>query len=280
MTEKEGNNTAENGNKRLRISEESSVSSEHELQIQQQGILEGNSCDRNLHNEPYRVPVHFKPGFPQLLFEDLQSENSNHVEAAMAAIATKMKSCGLAEFKEFCALGGSALLVTAVRKWCLYGGIQFQGSRCIATMLFVCPDSLFHGLEASLHLMGWMELAAEAMNRFSDLEDLQCCSIGSLGNLYSKNFRSLADPKIQALARFVNALDGIGLVAAAMRRFPNSEGVQEESCWLLSRLCSLGYGNHPLMGDLAHPLVSSAMQRYPHNQGLAASARIFIGVVR
>ena len=225
------------------------------------------------------VPVNFRAGFPKLLFEELQSENSEIVYRATEELAAKVKSCALQEFKEFCALGGQATLIVVMRRWAPHAGIQTQGSRCIATMLFVCPDSLFYGVEASLHLTGWMELSVEAMLRFPADQELQCCAIGSLGNLYSKSYRSATDPKQRALVRFVNELNGITLVTTAMRRFPTGEGVQEEGCWLLARLCALGFGQIPAMRDLALSVVSTALQNFSHNPGLAASARSFLGIV-
>lgn len=225
------------------------------------------------------VPVSFRVGFPKLLFEDLQSENSEIVYHATNELATKVKSCALPEFKEFCALGGQTTLIVVMRRWAPHAGIQTQGCRCIATMLFVCPDSLFYGVEASLHLIGWMELSVEAMQRFPADQELQCCSIGSLGNLYSKSYRSSTDPKQRSLARFVNELNGIGLVTMAMRRFPHGEGVQEEGCWLLARLCALGFGHNPAMKELALAVVSTALRNFSHNPGLAASARSFLNVV-
>ena len=80
----------------------------------------------------------------------------------------------------------------------------------------------------------------------------------------------------KASTRFANELDGISMVVAAMKQFPNDSPLQRRCCMLLANL-----GNRDdlraIIKKTAHvgSLAGAALDNHPHDAKLAYSVKEF-----
>lgn len=222
-------------------------------------------------------PIKYQDGFPKLLFQDLQSNNSTVVLNATMELDSLLGGCPEKLQNEFLPLGGHAVLITTMQKWTHHGVIQSHLCRCIAGMIATynkTKSAAGLDLVSSLLLMGALDqITVGALLKYPTFPSIQLDAMHAVSHL-------CGGTSSDAAKRFVRELDGVSLVTKAMRVYAGIEDVQEQGCRLLNTLCRAGEHEEAVaIKNTALTVVAASVQSYPDNPSIEKDAHDLMNAV-
>ena len=172
----------------------------------------------------------------KLLHVKMQKDDEHEVGAALKELDSRMGNED--NIKKAFSLGAHSIILLALKKWKDSESIQTNGRDCLAHMLKSNQISNSLGIKKALVQSGSIEDAVWAMKNFRESAGIQERAFLFLDNLFYVQLSDANESAIakQASAFFVNEVDGIELVVAAMGKFGEDEHVQEYGISLLDEL--------------------------------------------
>ena len=223
--------------------------------------------------------ITFQDGIPQLLFDDLESNDADKVLNAIKGLSPLFESIAPKdEFNDFLSLGGHVLLALTLRKWMENAEVVACCCCCIARMIqkYEIGDRNFH-IVRPLRLAGCMDHVVTALVKYKTTRDIQIFGIAALGNLCSGSHQYAQ--ACQAAQRLATELNGVDVVSEASKQFPEDEYLHEVISSFLARLCFLGLGELPVLKEKALVPLSEAVRLFPNNRIIEKNAALFMAAV-
>lgn len=236
-------------------------------------------------NEPSLIK--YQDGFPKLLFQDLQSNDSNTVLNGAMELDNLLGCSNACPDKlqtEFLNLGGHAIVLTTMQKWNSNVNIQSHLCRCIAGMILTynrgkkrSSEGDENDLVSSLLLMGTLDqITIGALQQYPKYPTIQLDVMHALIQLCGGSSGSCQE----AAKRFVRELDGVSMVTKAMGVFAETEDIQEHGCRLLNTLCITGeHQEATAIKAKALTVVAASVQAYPENESIEKDAHDLMNAV-
>lgn len=222
-----------------------------------------------------RVQVSYEEGIPRLLYEGLQSDDSETVAKAAAelyAVLQSKKDKNNA-VDELIGLGGHAVLLMVMRKWPDNADIQGKCCSCIAAMIHNWQHDSSLGkrlnLAERLNAMGCMEYVVAALQAFPKDRCFQSSGISAILNLL---YLQTSEKSKKAARKLFEDHNGVKLVVNAMHEFPLVLEVQHLGCHFFKRLCELGLGKEKVMKKDVLMAIATAVQSFPNHPSIEADS--------
>ena len=194
----------------------------------------------------------------KILIVDFRSNRTQEVLAAMVKLA-ELCHDGASDNDE-CSqnrttihkVGGAPLISAAMSHWRVYPNIQAEG--CVVLTLISYENTAFRKAAKDA---GVFEAVTWAMKAYPDNLAVQTNACVAIQNL-------VADVRDNAefLVNTVNTLDGINLIVAAMKKFPNHAGLQLFACGVLYNLSQWDEGKDAVKRAGGRAALEDAMKNH------------------
>ena len=206
---------------------------------------------------------------PKLLFEGMVADDAKTVETAVENLADLFRLSADKRMEAHEA-GGHAVLVVTMQKWIRNESIQTSSCRCIQNMSCTNTEA-----KESFACIGGLECIINAMRAYPSSQRVQRSGCGALMNLLSgsDDDSEMLDAMSQ---KFVNEYDGIALIVAAMKNYPDEIKIQLWGNGLFQNLAQVKEFRRELMRGGAVTAAGASMEKYPDEGPVLTYAAKFL----
>lgn len=201
---------------------------------------------------------------PKLVFVDLQKDDEDAVKEALARLDTILYAAAAGDDgdeqleNELLLASAVPLILLTMHKWKMNEHIQLTVCNCLVNVFALDKEA-----RVVMAQLGGLEAVVAALNSFPDSIDINRFACAALLNFCPQLGEDEPPANIlEAARRFVQELNGLEIVATAMKKFPDDVDFQGWCVGLLGNFAVREEFHGALLKEGAVAAVAVALQRH------------------
>ena len=186
---------------------------------------------------------------------------------ALKGLAKHVQTAELTSEFAYYSLGAPLPIINAMRKFQSNEEVQYWACVCLVWM----PGTIDARI-STLHC-GGLEALVDAGKVHSSSAEVLNASFIAIGNIFA-----IPDVRcVRYVHRFVDELDGVGIVVRTMKGYPDDTSLQGSACKALHNVSQMYGPRGEVIGAVG--VVGFAIEKYRHDQNVQDFGRKFMAVV-